>query len=107
MTRFITRRAAAVLVLAASALPALPALAQNPNAGKPLRVILPVGAGSGVDTIFRAASPALGKVLVQPVIENLPGAGGITGTQTLVKSAPDALTSSTSRTKASARWWRT
>jgi tripartite-type tricarboxylate transporter receptor subunit TctC len=93
MTRFIARRAAAVLVLGALALPALPALAQNPNAGKPLRVILPVGAGSGVDTIFRAASPALGKVLEQPVvIENLPGAGGITGTQALVKAAPDALT---------------
>ena len=47
-----------------------------------MRVILPVGAGSGVDTIMRAAQPALTKALGgQPVvIENLPGAGGITGT---------------------------
>jgi tripartite-type tricarboxylate transporter receptor subunit TctC len=73
---------------------ALPALAQtNPNVDKPLRVILPIGAGSGVDTIMRAASPALGKALGQPIIiDNLPGAGGITGTSTLVKAAPDGLT---------------
>jgi len=61
---------------------------------KPLRIILPVGAGSGVDTIVRAVGPALSKALGgQPVmIENLPGAGGITGTASLVKAAPDGLT---------------
>lgn len=82
-----------VAALFAAAL-ALPTLAQtNPNADKPLRVILPIGAGSGVDTIMRAAGPALGKALGQPVvIENLPGAGGLTGTGTLVKAAPDGLT---------------
>ena len=71
---------------------ASPASAQ-PN-DKPLRVILPVGAGSGVDTIMRAAGPSLSKALGgQPlVIENLPGAGGTTGTLQLVKAAPDGLT---------------
>ncbi len=61
---------------------------------KPLRLILPVGAGSGVDTIIRAVTPALSKALggQAVVIENLPGAGGITGTATLVKAAPDGLT---------------
>lgn len=60
----------------------------------PLRVILPVGAGSGVDTLVRAAQTALSKALGgQPVvIENLPGAGGITGTSALVKAAPDGNT---------------
>ena len=60
----------------------------------PLRVILPVGAGSGVDVIMRSAQNALSKALGgQPVvIENLPGAGGITGTQALVKAAPDGNT---------------
>jgi tripartite-type tricarboxylate transporter receptor subunit TctC len=67
--------------------------AANPNADKPLRVILPVSAGSGVDTIARAASLALSKALTQPiVIDNLPGAGGITGTAALAKAAPDGLT---------------
>ena len=66
--------------------------AQNPSA--PLRVILPVGAGSGVDTITRSAQTALSKALGgrTVVIENLPGAGGITGTQALVKAAPDGNT---------------
>ena len=67
--------------------PARAASAQTPPS-TPLRVILPVGAGSGVDTIMRAAQAALTKALGgQPVvIENLPGAGGITGTQAIVKA---------------------
>ena len=58
------------------------------------RPILPVGAGSGVDTIVRSVAPSLSKSLGgQPVvIENLPGAGGITGTQAIVKAAADGLT---------------
>ena len=61
--------------------------------GKPMRVILPVSVGSGVDTIARASSAALAKALDQPVvIENLPGAGGITGTAAIVKARPDGTT---------------
>ena len=60
---------------------------------KVVRLILPVGAGSGVDTIVRAAGAALGKTLGHPVvIENQPGAGGIVGTSALVNSAPDGMT---------------
>lgn len=67
------------------------AIAQNST---PLRVILPISAGSGVDVIMRSAQAALSKALGgQPVvIENLPGAGGITGTQTLLRAAPDGNT---------------
>ena len=63
-------------------------------ADRPLRVILPVGAGSGVDGIVRAVGPSLTKALGgQPVvIENLPGAGGITGTLAIVQAAPDGST---------------
>jgi tripartite-type tricarboxylate transporter receptor subunit TctC len=69
---------------------ALPALAQD---RPPMRIILPVSAGSGVDTITRASSNALAKALGQAVVvENLPGAGGITGTQALVKSRNDGNT---------------
>jgi len=87
----LTRRTALTLA-AAALLGAGTAHAQNPSA--PLRVILPVGAGSGVDTIIRSAQTALSKALGgQPVvIENLPGAGGIPGTQALVKAAPDGNT---------------
>jgi tripartite-type tricarboxylate transporter receptor subunit TctC len=67
--------------------------AQALSRERPMRVILPVSAGSGVDTIIRAAVNALSQKLGQPVvIENMPGAGGITGTAAIAKAAPDGLT---------------
>jgi tripartite-type tricarboxylate transporter receptor subunit TctC len=80
-----------VIALAAGAL--LAAAVQAQSSG-PIRVILPIGAGSGVDTIMRAVQNDLSKALGgQPVvIENLPGAGGITGTTAIVKAAPDGNT---------------
>jgi tripartite-type tricarboxylate transporter receptor subunit TctC len=66
---------------------------QAQGSEKPMRIILPVSAGSGVDTITRTVGPAFSKALGQPVvIENQPGAGGITGTLALVKSPPDGST---------------
>jgi tripartite-type tricarboxylate transporter receptor subunit TctC len=60
---------------------------------RPIKFILPVATASGVDTITRAAQPALSKALGAPVVvENQPGAGGIVGTQALVKSPPDGTT---------------
>lgn len=60
---------------------------------RPMRLILPVSAGSGVDTIIRASSNALAAKVGQPVvIENLPGAGGITGTAAIAKATPDGHT---------------
>jgi tripartite-type tricarboxylate transporter receptor subunit TctC len=56
-------------------LSASPALAQQP-----VRFILPNAAGSGVDTITRAAQPAFSK------------AGGVIGLQALARSAPDGNT---------------
>jgi tripartite-type tricarboxylate transporter receptor subunit TctC len=85
------RTALAALLCAACALPAA-ALAQGGE--RPLRVILPVGPGSGVDTMTRAIGPALGRALggQAVVIENQPGAGGIPGTLAMIKSAPDGNT---------------
>ncbi|HEY8243221.1 MAG TPA: tripartite tricarboxylate transporter substrate binding protein [Casimicrobiaceae bacterium] len=83
MTRRLLTAIGAAFALAATAA----------SAQAPVRMILPVGAGSGVDTIMRAAQGELSKALGQPVvIENLPGAGGITGTSALVKAAPDGNT---------------
>ncbi len=66
------------------------ALAQS---DKPVKFILPVSAGSGVDGIARAASNQLAKALGQGVvIENQPGAGGVVGTAAMIKSAPDGQT---------------
>lgn len=69
-----------------------PGLAQA-QSERPVKLILPVSAGSGVDAIARAGAVQLGKALGQPVvIENQPGAGGVVGTQALVKAAPDGQT---------------
>ena len=89
--RFSTRRAAlatfAALALAANA----PALAQAP-AGGAVKFILPNAAGSGVDTIVRAAQPALAKALGQPVvIDNQPGASGVIGLQALSRTGDRAF----------------
>jgi tripartite-type tricarboxylate transporter receptor subunit TctC len=78
-------------VMAASPIP-IRLVAQTVS-DKPIKFILPVGAGSGVDGITRAASNALGKALgTSIVIDNQPGAGGVVGTNALTKSAPDGST---------------
>ena len=90
------RRAALAGVFAA----ALAAMALYPTAAvqaqmgdRAVKFILPVATASGVDTITRAATPALTKALGHPVIvDNQAGAGGIVGTSALVKSAPDGFT---------------
>lgn len=85
---YVTRRS--VLAGSAAAL-ALPVLAQGSD--KPVRMVLPVSAGSGVDSIARAALAAIGKALGRTVvIENLPGAGGVTGAVAVAQAAPDGLT---------------
>jgi len=83
------------MVLASLASGALPALAQTKAAGhdKALRVILPLSAGSGADGAIRAISTPISKALGQTlVIENLPGAGGITGTAQIVRAPKDGDT---------------
>ena len=72
---------------------ALVAPAHGQLGERAVKFILPVATASGVDTITRAAEPALSKALRAPiVIENQPGAGGIVGTSALVKAPPDGYT---------------
>ncbi|MGE5096762.1 MAG: Bug family tripartite tricarboxylate transporter substrate binding protein [Betaproteobacteria bacterium] len=76
----------------AAALTALCSLA-SAQPQRPLHLILPVSAGSGVDAIVRSTTNALAKAAGQPVIvENQPGAGGITGTLAIVKAPADGST---------------
>ena len=91
-TKALNTRRQALLSLAGLALAGSPVLALA-QSDKPVRFILPVSAGSGVDAITRAASNQLGKALGQSVVvDNQPGAGGVVGTQNLVKAAPDGQT---------------
>ena len=60
----------------------------------PLRIILPLSVGSGVDAIARSASQALSEALNgrSVVVDNQPGAGGVIGTQAIVRATPDGNT---------------
>ncbi len=60
---------------------------------KPLRLILPVGAGSASDTIARLVARGLSDRLGQQiVIDNQPGAGGNIGMPLAARAAPDGYT---------------
>ncbi len=60
---------------------------------KPIRVIIPFGAGSATDIVprivFEAMSPALGQAIV---VENRVGAGGTLGTNAVATAEPDGHT---------------
>lgn len=69
------------------------AYAQSDYPAKPLRIIVPIAAGSVTDVILRAASPLLSQRLGQPVIiDNRTGASGIVGAEACAKAAPDGYT---------------
>jgi tripartite-type tricarboxylate transporter receptor subunit TctC len=60
---------------------------------KPLRIIVPFGAGGVADLTARTVGQKLSQTLGQPVvIENKPGAGGVGASDTVAKSAPDGHT---------------
>ena len=83
----LTRRSLLAATMAGAVAPAW-TFAQG--ADMPLRLVLPVSAGSGVDGVARVLGPSLGKALARPVVvENYPGAGGITGTTMIVKAPKD------------------
>jgi tripartite-type tricarboxylate transporter receptor subunit TctC len=86
----ITRRHA--LGLAAAGL-ALPGIARAAFPERPVRLVVPFGAGGNIDTLMRLAAPAMSQRLGQPVvIENRPGAGGNLGTEAVARAAPDGYT---------------
>ncbi len=64
------------------------ALAQSPYPNRPIKMVVPFGAGGSTDTLARQVSDDLARILGQPVIiENRPGAGGVIG-RTYVATAP-------------------
>ena len=88
-----TRRAALTFAGAAALACALPALAQGEYPSRPIRMIVPLAAGSAVDVAARLLAQRMSINMGQGiVVENLVGASGIIGAAQLVKAAPDGYT---------------
>ena len=63
---------------------------------KPVRIVVPYGAGTATDTLSRLIASKLSAVWKHGVIvENLTGAGGVVGTQVVQRAAADGYTLAT------------
>jgi tripartite-type tricarboxylate transporter receptor subunit TctC len=80
------------MALAAALLMPTAALAQT-YPTRPIRLILPFGPGGVADVTARIVTEKLGEKLGQRfIIENMPGAGGITAARAVLSSPPDGYT---------------
>ena len=92
----VSLRALVPAVLALAIAPALSwpsaAVAQD-YPSRPVKIIVPFGAGGPADVFSRVLAQHLSDALKQPfVVENRPGAGSIVGTDAVAKSPPDGYT---------------
>jgi tripartite-type tricarboxylate transporter receptor subunit TctC len=80
-------------LIALAAIVSLGAHAQEPFPSRPVRLVVPVAAGGGIDTAFRTIAPAWGEALGQQVVvENKPGGGQVLGSDFVAKAKPDGYT---------------
>ena len=81
-----------IIILAGIAL-AASAGAQQPYPIKPIRIVVPFAPGGIADFAARTVSQKLSEALAVPVVvDNRPGAAGITGSDIVAKAAPDGYT---------------
>jgi tripartite-type tricarboxylate transporter receptor subunit TctC len=89
MARFLALISAALLSVTAAS--AQDAAANYPN--RPIKIIVCVPAGGGVDTVTRVIADGVQKILGQPVVvENRGGASGNIGAEVVSKAEPDGYT---------------
>jgi len=81
-----------ILLSLACALFAAPAIAED-YPTKPIKIIVPLSAGGGTDTLARVLALKLNEKFGQPVVvENRPGAAGNIGAESVFRAAPDGYT---------------
>lgn len=91
----LTRRHALALL---ASVPAIGSQAQTGPASlwdgrRPIRFVVPFGAGGYTDSVARLTAQHLGTALNEPtVVENRPGANGVVGSSEVARSAPDGYT---------------
>jgi tripartite-type tricarboxylate transporter receptor subunit TctC len=85
----------AVTAMAGLAIGMRPAAAETPEEfykGKTVRIVVGYGAGGGYDIYARMIAPYVSKALgTSVVVENQPGAGGITALNRIMTAPPDGL----------------
>ena len=70
-----------------------PALAQQPMFTRPIRIVIPVVAGGGVDAAVRTLTPRLSAELGQPVVlDNRPGGAGVLAADIVAHAPADGHT---------------
>jgi tripartite-type tricarboxylate transporter receptor subunit TctC len=92
---FPLRMIAPIAIAVAIAFPMLwpAASAAQDYPSRPVKIVVPFGAGGPADVYSRVLAQHLSEVLKQPfVVEDRPGAGSIIGTDAVAKSPPDGYT---------------
>jgi tripartite-type tricarboxylate transporter receptor subunit TctC len=85
-----TRRHLLISSLGSAAALAAPAVFAQP--GRPIRLIVPYGAGGPIDVTARVLAERVKDSLGTVIIENRPGGGGNIGADAVAKAAPDGTT---------------
>ena len=89
-TRQCTRHLPEIVAAGVLAAAALAASAQTPYPSRPVKVVVPISAGSGTDVVARMVADRLSKALGQPfLVENKAGADGAIGADFVAKASPD------------------
>ncbi|MDP3521192.1 MAG: tripartite tricarboxylate transporter substrate binding protein [Hydrogenophaga sp.] len=86
-------KAIALAAIGCLAVAATPAVAQDKYPDRPVRIVVPWPAGTGIDVQMRAFSQAFSEQLGAPVVvDNRPGAGSLVGYESAARAAADGYT---------------